>query len=584
MASESPRRNQAQLPGGCLALFGLPFLAGGLFLAWMYFSGIAKWWDARSWVETPCRVLVADLKERQGDDSTSYEAVGRYAYDWQGRGYESERILLMRGGDGIGSFQQGVYRDMREAMDRRGGAFRCYVNPADARESVMMRGFRVDQTSLIALFCALFPVLGLGVSAGGVWLVRTSWQRKRLMREHPDEPWKWKPEWNRRPMPESGQVWRGFGRMLAIWWLLVTLPVLVTALASGEANPPAAWWLLAPGVFFVIATLMLAHGVREWMRIGRMALEMDLPLRPGQEIRGSWLTGKALLPRDVPMMKVVCRRTVTTRIGGKTSTYTDVPWEREEGLSVIDQSRELDGFRLPFHFTLPASAMESGHGEDDTSYEWVLEFRIEGSPVKARFVVPVYRRPGDPAPVLMTGETIVDAEDAAKRLPELLAKARLDAEFDMKGRLLSLRCTPRRMIQSILFLLLFNLIWTAAAVFLVLSDAPMIFKIFWPVSAAGIWLMVVYQATSRQELIVDGDRLRVSSRWLLQSRTESIPVRDVVEFSHSSNMRVNQTAYYTLKAVIPGGGKKTLLQGIAGESAALGLKRHLELWKEAGDG
>ena len=577
------KKSSAVLPGGCMVLFGLPFLAGGLVASVFYFSGLIDWWSARTWVETPCRIVASELKVSTGDDSTSYEANGRYVYEWKGRKYESSRVSLVKGGDNIGDYQQRVHGEMNRALREREGAALCYVNPRDPTESVLMRELRIFQMAFFTIFCLLFPLVGAGVMVGGWWTSRSASAEKKLREEHPHEPWCWKPEWNVSPIPEG--AWSA-GRVLvfvALWWFLVTVPLLLAGVVDRVHERPDVWWMLIPGVFFLLAVWMVTHRLRERGRIGRVALELALPIRPGRDIAGNWITGKPLRPHDMPVLKIICRRSVTTHSGGESSTHTETVWEKEESLSVIDQTREISHFRMPFRFHLPVDVEETTFGEEETTkYSWKLEFRVPGTPVKSAFEVPVCRDPNEPVEDRMgeVGET--KADEAGARLPELLEKAKLDATFDGGGQLTSLVCGPRRLFASILFLFLFNVVWTGFAVFLWFSDAPALFKVVWPGTSALIWVLVIYQILSRRELRLENGELHVATRFLLYRRDVAVSARDVAAVTHATNSSVNNTRYYWVGITTTSGVKVTVASGIAGEPAALGLAKHLERWRKAG--
>jgi hypothetical protein len=575
------KKSSGEMSGGCLVLFGLPFLAGGLAVAWLYFSGLADWWAARTWVETPCRIVEAELKESRDSESTSYRAAGRYVYRWEGREYESDRVSLVGGSDNVGDYQQRVHRQMEWAVRERKGAALCYVNPRDPGKSVMVRELRPSQMALLSLFALLFPLVGAGVSYGGWRATKRKNAQAKLREAHPDEPWKWHSAWNVSPMPESGWNVSGVLLLVAGWWAVVTVPMLAAAAVDDVFTRPAGFWMLIPGVFFLAALWMVLHQIRERARIGGMSVDVALPLRPGRENSGAWITGKPLRPHDMPVLRIFCLKTVTTQSGNKTSTQTETVWEQEDSLSVIDQTREISTFRLPFRFRLPVDVEETTFDEASTKYEWKLEFRVPGSPVKSVFEVPVWRDPNEPLPerVVVSAESRAVAAEA--RLPELLEKAKLDATFDGSGLLMTLACGPRRWLASIGFLLVFNVIWTGISVFLWNSDAPIVFKIVWPVTSAGIWLLVFYQMVSKVELRLENGEAHVTKKMLVYRSHVMVPVGEIVSITHGTNSSMNSTHFYWVKLETTIGQRITLASGIAGEAAALGLVRHLERWRKS---
>ena len=574
----APRKKKSgELPVGCLSLFGLPFFAAGLFIAWMYFSGLAGWWSARGWVETPCRIVAAELKVNRGSDSTTYRATGRFVYRWQGREYESERVSLTDGGDNLGDYQKRVHRAMKRAM-RSGEEMPCHVNPSAPGEAVLFREFRLAQQLFMCAFAFVFPAVGSGLVVGGLVAMRHKRVRKRLGDDHPDEPWKWHPGWLAMPMPENGFPTGRIAAWLALWWWTVSLPLLAAGIVDGAFARGEGWWLLIPAALAGIPSFIALRGMRKAWRIGHSSLDLALPLRPGREAGGCWITGKPLHPRDQPLLKVRCKKTVTTSSGGESSTHSETIWEEDYTLATHDQMRDATGFRLPFRFRLPAEAIDSGDGKEGENHRWTMEFRIPGTAVKSTFEVPVFRSDDDPTPEVVSAAMSPAA--SAAQLSEWLENARLSATLDANGELHSMTCTPRRWIHLIVFLALFNLVWTAAAVFLLQSNAPMLFKLVWPVSAAGMWALLLHVLAVRRELTLSGDEIQISRRWLKWQRVRAISAQEVAAVTHATNTRVNNSAYYHVKIELKDGAKITVADGIAGETAALGLKRHLDRWRD----
>jgi len=577
------KTSSSGLPGGCLMLFGLPFLAAGLAMAWFYFSGLAAWWNARTWIETPCRIITTELKTKSSDDGTSYEATGSYTYLWEGREYQSNRISLQGGGDSLGDYQKRVFRSMRKALLQQQGAALCYVNPRNPRESVISRELRPSQLALFSLFASLFPLLGAGVVGAGWYAGNQNRAAATLKHSHPEEPWRWKAQWNASPIPES--VW-GAGRVKMIvsaWWLLVSAPLLLAGLADGIHSRPEMAWLALPGVFFLAASTMAAHQIRERARIGFMAIDIDLPLRPGQEITGAWITQKPLHPRDSPVLTIICTKSTTTRSGGKSSTAIETVWKHQQPLGVIDQRREISGFHLPFRLFIPSDADETTFNESPVGFSWKIQFHIPGTPVKSSFELPLVRDPDHPAPDRADESVDTKAADAEHRLPELLEQAKIDAEFDANQNLISLACRPRRLLASIIFLLLFNIIWTGFAIFLLQSDAPLLFKIIWPATSAGIWILLFYQMTSSRELRLENGQISLTRRIFIYKSVATFPSSSVSAITHGTNSRVNNTNYYWVKISTSAGDNFTVATGIAGESAALGITRNLRHWSPSPD-
>lgn len=518
-------------------------------------------------------MVQADLKVSHGSDSTTYQATGRFEYLWQGREYESDRISLYTGSDNLGEFQQAVHLAMKRAMSEDGYPARCFVNSDSPDEAVFNRDFRPAQAAFFSVFCVVFPLVGGAFLWGGILSSRKQKAAAELKEAHPGQDWLTDPSWVKQPIPEAAIRFATFARPAVVWILLTTSPILLTGAAAGIFSNKEALWMLIPGVFFIAAIAISWHALREWIRIGKVGLIIEpIPLRPGRSVRGAWLTSKPFRPRDAPLLLVFCKETTTRRSGNKTSTSSRTVWEKEATFSSAEQRRDVRDYRLPFEFHLPVDAVDSGEKGQSLEHNWNLVFRLPGTAVKSEFAVPVQRPEGEPVPEKVVLPESVQMKQAADQLPEILKRIRLPAEFNGKGLLQSVPCDARCWRAMIVSLSVFNLIWTAASVFLVVSDAPLIFKVVWPGSSLGIWYWVLHMIISRREMRVSGNELLVRSRSIFGSRSDRVLAGDVVDFSESSNTRVNNTPYYVVRAELIGGRKVSVVDGVAGRRAALGFE------------
>ncbi|MBN1507074.1 MAG: DUF3592 domain-containing protein [Sedimentisphaerales bacterium] len=142
------------------AIFGLFAIAGGAMLYPLGIRPIARTIDAESWVATPCKVLQAEVRSHDGDDSTTYSVHILYQYECNGRTYKCDRYDFIGGSSSGYKGKAHVVEQYRTATDPV-----CYVNPENPSQAVLKRGFHAK------LLLALFPLPFLLVGVGG--LVRT---------------------------------------------------------------------------------------------------------------------------------------------------------------------------------------------------------------------------------------------------------------------------------------------------------------------------------------------------------------------------------------------------------------------------
>src|SRR5262245_3579835 len=78
---------------GCLILFALPFALVGAGVAAAVAYDLWTWRDAQSWVETPATLSSTSLDEDfDSDGGASYKAKAAYAYEFNGRRFENDRV------------------------------------------------------------------------------------------------------------------------------------------------------------------------------------------------------------------------------------------------------------------------------------------------------------------------------------------------------------------------------------------------------------------------------------------------------------------------------------------------------------
>jgi hypothetical protein len=157
--------------GGCggivaVLFFGVFFAAGCGML--YYFAVLTLWgvYSASSWQPTPCEIVSSQLKESQGDDSTTYRIEIKYKYKVAGREYQSDRYKFF----GISS-NTGV-ESKRQAVRKHppGKKTTCFVNPQDPNDAVIERGLTWDM--LWGLFGVPFFIIGAGGLAVTFGLVK----------------------------------------------------------------------------------------------------------------------------------------------------------------------------------------------------------------------------------------------------------------------------------------------------------------------------------------------------------------------------------------------------------------------------
>jgi hypothetical protein len=587
----APKSSKSLAAGGCLTLFGLPFLGAGLFMSWLYFSGYVKWWVAQSWVEVPCWIESTELKRNSGDDSDTYKALAAYRYEFGGNIYQGDRVSFQGGSDNIGDFQQEAHRELSlYAGGKSSGAegatrapFRCYVNPANPSEAVIYRTLRWQMQAFMAIFALTFPAVGAGLVFGGLVGMRMLKKEAALSENHPGEPWKWKARWAESSIPESPAAGGKALVLYTLWSALIIFPlILATAMSGAFQTDKTVWLLMIFVVIWCIPAWHTAKRLRHRLAVGKTRFELqESPAWPGGLLRGSILLAKTLPPRAAAEIGISCEKRTTRGSGEDKSTITEKMWSHQEIVSQDRITRDFTGFRLPVSIAIPADAPESGTGGDAaTEHVWKLELKVPGTVVHSVFEIPVFRT--GKSPVLMTkaaGPSI--SEMVSSDLPALLAEQRIKADFDGAGMPLSIIRPAAQHRSLIVFLVIFNLVWTAAAIILVKQDAPLIFQIIWPFSAGAIWLSIFWQLLYQRTVTFTRDGLKLRHQLGPVSREEMIQKSQITGFSQDTNMTSNNVNFYRIRLESVLGKKKTVADGINRSITAEALVQRLEDWKKS---
>lgn len=160
-----------------LVLFGLIFIGVGCAASYaLLIRPTILTWQARSWIETPCKIVSATVESHSDDDGTTYSIDITYEYNYYDRVYRSDRY------DFVGGSSNG-YEGKKTVVDgyKRAENPVCFIDPDHPSEAVLQRDWTLKNA------IGFFPLIFV---AAGVWIVRMGIHRIR--RKGPS----WLPEGN----------------------------------------------------------------------------------------------------------------------------------------------------------------------------------------------------------------------------------------------------------------------------------------------------------------------------------------------------------------------------------------------------
>ena len=534
MADTSSRSRSGS---GCLILFGAVFAVAGLLIGGFAVNAVWHTYQARHWTAVEAKVLDTGLE--RGDDT--WRVTARYRYTVDGVDYESERVSFHSGSDNIGDFHQATHDHLRRLM-QTGTPATAYVNPAAPADAVLVRDVRWGLFGFMMLFPLVFGGAGAGIIAfalvGKRRLVKTS-QRERL---YPDEPWRWRPEWENGVIAADTRKTLWSAGFFATLWNLISLPLpfLLWDEVLDKGNYAALLGLLFPvvGIGLIAWVVRLALQQRRFGRI-----EFTLDTFPGA--LGGQLVGKLFIPAQLPVDRLLhatltCVRQRTTGAGKNRSTREDFLWQDEQRLR-IQQHHVFQGTRLHMAFPLPADRPPTDDSDPANQIIWRLTVSSEmpGIDLGASFEVPVFdvgaaaTKPAEPV-------TSGAAEAPDWRRTGVIARE--------TPRGLELFVPPARHKGMAFMLTVVATIFSSATWFLANASEILLAVVFGGFSLLLVWA-ALHSWLHRSRLLLTPGSLWVQRGHAWWSRPRRLLAHTVRRIDLKTTTRIGSTQYYDLAAV-----------------------------------
>ena len=327
----------------------LLFAIGCLAATFMIVKPLALVTSARSWVETPAKILDINLNSNSGGKGgTTYSIAIRYQYEFNGQTHTSERFSADIGSDNISSYHQDNYHRYYSFFGRN-MPISCFVNPNDPSQAIIDRKPRFESLLFGNVFAYIFPLVGLFVFLHALTLLR-------------------------RPAPDARQF---YTNAKPLWFILVptALTLAYTWFFFSSILPfaPFPWhlWLcLLPAFFLTLASLR-----RIFHAIAFRGTRLDLPRTA---LLGESLSASITLPGETESQIPVtlrCQRKKTTGSGDDNTVKTTTAWQATTPATTFFDGRNTTlSFRLNLPADQPATSL---HATDNPSYTWQVLVKIK---------------------------------------------------------------------------------------------------------------------------------------------------------------------------------------------------------------
>jgi hypothetical protein len=555
---------------GCLALFALPFAAVGAVALYLAGSAIWTWHEMQTWVAVPADLLTVDLEEHEDDEgATTYEVVASYRYEYDGHDYASDRVAISNFADNVGDFHQTLYRELAEAQWNR-RPVTAYIDPANPADATLSRDPRWLLTALKAVFGLVFGGVGVALLFGARIGAKTLAAERELANRFPKEPWRWRKEWTDGRIRGSnrGTAYAAIG--FAVLWNLISLPAVLLVpreVADGD-------WIALVALLFPAAGIGLAAwAVRQWLVLRRFKVA-TLVLQRVPVALGGRLRGEIRIDTHVPIereFKIELACVERVRGARNRDSREDVRWQSE--FTVPKHRCQLSSTYSAIPIDIPVPADQPPTSE---AIQWRLDATgiCPGPDFWTRFDLPLFAIDAERARDQPVAPALGIAQAAERPDPAILgAHGIAFATLPNGGE--SWTFGRARNKQALIIITSLSTVWSAIALALVFSDAPLIFPVaFGLFDAILVWWMLSLWLTEFR-ITVDARSLRLEKRGFGGRKPIEIPRAQVRRIGAERGMQAGNKLYYDLRVETTDGRSHTAAGNLADQSVASWLANHL---------
>lgn len=554
-------------------LFALPFAGVGVFMSGLLGVTLFKHHAARSWIEVPAIIEAVELESHRGDDSTTYEVTATYQYTYLNKEYVGTRVGLHGGADNIGSYHQRT-SNLLEKYARSGEPYRCFVNPAHPSEALLDRGVRIEMLGFYTLFGVIFGGVGFGLLTGMIWARKKKKLEEGARQQNPEEPWLWNVHWAEGRIPGSAGKAFGFLVVFAVFWNLVSLPLLLVVPAEiREGNHLAALGLLFPlvGLGMIIGA---AVAWRRRQKYGTSIFQMaSVPGVIGGALSGVVEVPVRVRPEDGYTVALRCNETKVTGSGKQRQTSTTVLWEDQRSIARELLPEGAGRTAVPVYFAIPYTS-EPTQQVRDIDWKLSVEAATPGLDFKTSFEVPVFRTPASQADFVGDESAIAPYLDTEEDRDPLQAAGVRQIPGRMQGT--RLLFPAGRNVGVALGITVFWVLWSGVVWLLIHLQAPLIFPIVFGLFDLLILLGALDTWFSRSEMEVTASGITVYRVRPLPGGSTHIPLEEVDQVVVKRSMQAGNSLYFNIVAHTTPGKNVVLGKLVKGQRRAQSVADHIE--------
>ncbi|MCG7862001.1 MAG: DUF3592 domain-containing protein [Candidatus Thiodiazotropha endolucinida] len=376
-------RKEIRIRSWFLTIFGLPFLAVGIFFIYKTAVSVFDAMQMAAWQQTQGTLISAKLSHHRSDDSTTYQAEARYRYRVDGIEYTGERVAIHSGSDNIGDFQQRLGQRLTQLHHNK-RPVAVYYNPSNPNEAVINRDIRWSMIGFNTIFIVLFGGSGLGMILFGL-------RGKRVIDtpEAAEKPWLARPAWADNRILSGARLGMYLFWAITVFWNLLSIPAAIAVPSVWRKEGALALLILlfplvGIGLFYWTVKKSL-----EWRRFGYTPLTLDpFPGAIGGDVGGEIEADITYAPGLVCEVTLSCIYSYVSGSGKNRSRSEAVKWQDSGHAQVEPAGR---GIRLGFRFSVP-EGLSPSEEETGNYYLWRLNIKLAqpGIDLHRSYTIPVY--------------------------------------------------------------------------------------------------------------------------------------------------------------------------------------------------
>ena len=340
------------------------------------------YYESSNWERVPIKVVSVEVKEIRStgkNSSTSYILRCNYTYTIDGKSYTGKRIGAE---DKIGADRKETFRRYEILKRCKEGTEEhlAYVSPFDREVSILFRSVGLSYF-LFPLMLSVFLVFSLLAFVVGTWLISQALIRRKLLQQHPDEPWLAEPEWNTFHQ-KAGSI----SRLIIIWAFTFLLAATMTPfvfffLFNFSQNPIVALFGLSFFSFPLGIAKLAIKTTIDYKKYGIPKMHFPkLPIKPGEKFEGTITLLHAIRPDDGVVLSLRC----TDPEGAQQGICKEMLW--------MENQRIYEDKEIQFSFIIPEKLPPRDALNRCVTYTLELAALVKGVEVSFTFNdLPVYK-------------------------------------------------------------------------------------------------------------------------------------------------------------------------------------------------